>query len=59
MHGQKQDLRVITERNYNNGDISEKIIRQIVVVIVYNFQSFSFFFKVKHLFFVANISADT
>lgn len=45
MHGQKQDLRVITERNYNNGDISEKIIRQIVVVIVYNFQSFSFFFS--------------
>lgn len=47
MHSQKQGLRVIRERNYNNGDISEKVIRQIVVVIVYNFQFLSFFFFSK------------
>lgn len=47
MHSQKQDLRVIRERNYNNGDISEKVIRQIVVVIVYNFQFLSSFFFSK------------
>lgn len=47
MHSQKQDPKVITERNYNNGDISEKVIRQIVVVIVNNFQFLSFFFFSK------------